>query len=397
MTRGRGGDPHTTTGRVALVYDHLAPHSLGGAERYYWTLARGLAATRPVTYVTWRYGDQAREVRKGVEIIGVAPAHHGDRLVRDRMLPKLRFAAAVWWHFLRHGGRYEVVHCACFPHVALIAAAIGLAPHRATSLIADWHEVIPRKSWRRRLGVVGELGYLTQRLAIPAGEAAITFSRLHRDRLRSEGRRGLVRVVPEFLPEGAPVPTMLGAERESLIVFAGRLVAEKRPHLVLSALAELRRADPAWRAMIFGTGPEEGRLHAEIVRLGLQDAAQMTGFAPWSELSASLARASALVLPTEREGFGLIVLEAAAHGLPSVLVREPDNAATELVEQSVNGWVCDSADPRELAAAVLRLSTDAGIHSRTLDWYHRIAPTHTLQNALEQLDGLHQELLNGLT
>ncbi len=394
MTRIRVGDPRITTGRVALVYDHLAPYTLGGAERYYWTLARGLAAGGPVTYVTWRYGDQARELRDGVEIVGVAPAHHGDRLVRDRMLPKLRFAAAVWWHFLRHGARYDVVHCACFPHVALIAAAVGLAPHRATKLIADWHEVIPRETWRRRLGAVGELGYLVQRLAIPAGEAAITFSRLHRDRLRSEGRRGHVRVVPEFLPEGAPVPAMLRVEREPLIVFAGRLVAEKRPHLVLSALAELRRADPAWRATIFGTGPEDGRLRSEIVRLGLQDATQMTGFAPWSELSSSLARASALVLPTEREGFGLIVLEAAAHGVPIVLVREPDNAATELVEQHVNGWVCDSADPRELAAAVLRLSTDTAIHARTLDWYHRIAPIYTLQNALEQLNALHRELLN---
>jgi glycosyltransferase involved in cell wall biosynthesis len=379
------------TGRVAVVYDHLVPYTLGGAERYYWALARGFAADRPATYVTWRYGEQACEHRDAVEILGVARAHHGDRLVRDRMLPKVWFAIAILWHLLRHGDRYEVVHCACFPHLALVAASLGLLPHRRTKLIADWHEVIPREAWRRRLGPVGYLGYCAQRLAIPVGDAAITFSELHRERLRSHGRRGTVRVVPEFPPDGDVVPGRR-MERRPLIVFAGRLVPEKRPHIVIQTLAELRRADPGWRAELFGTGPEEPRLRREIARLGLEGKARLAGFAPWSEVSEALAQARALVLPTTREGFGLIVLEAAAHGVPAVLVREPDNAATEFVEQNVNGLVCDSAAPAELASAVLKLVSDRRIHARTFECYRRQSKIYNLQNAVERLTELHREL-----
>jgi glycosyltransferase involved in cell wall biosynthesis len=344
-----------------------------------------------VSYVTWRYGEQAREHRAGVEVVGVARARHGNRLVRDRMLPKVWFAIAVFGHLLRHGGRYEVVHCACFPHLALLAAFLGLLPHRRTKLIADWHEVIPREAWLRRLGRVGFLGYCAQQLVIRVGDAAITFSELHRERLRSHGRRGTVRVVPEFPPDGDVVPS-LELERRPLIVFAGRLVPEKRPVIVLETLAELLRVDHEWRAELFGTGPEEPRLRREIARLGLEGKARLGGFAPWPEVSAALAQARALVLPTTREGFGLIVLEAAAHGVPTVLVREPDNAATELIERNVNGLVCDSAAPAEIARAVLELASDGRIHARTLECYRRQLKIYSLQNAVERLTELHRDL-----
>ena len=46
-----------------------------------------------------------------------------------------------------------------------------------------------------------------------------------------------------------------------------------------------------------------------------------------------------LVLPSRREGYGLVVIEAAAHGTPSVVVADPDNAAVELVTEGVNGFI----------------------------------------------------------
>ena len=45
------------------------------------------------------------------------------------------------------------------------------------------------------------------------------------------------------------------------------------------------------------------------------------------------------MLPSRREGYGLVVVEACAAGTPSVVVADPDNAATELIEEGVNGFV----------------------------------------------------------
>ena len=89
---------------------------------------------------------------------------------------------------------------------------------------------------------------------------------------------------------------------------------------------------------------------AEIARLGVGDRVEAPGFVPTAQVEQALARALCLVLPSRREGYGLVVVEASSLGTPSVLVRDPDNAATELIEEGVNGFVVDDASPRRSPA-----------------------------------------------
>lgn len=352
-----------TAERVAFVYDHLHPHTIGGAERYYAALAAEMARDQPVSYLTRAYPSGP----PGVELVPLAPAGPEPSGFARRNLRKLRFCAALAWHLARHGGRYGVVHCCSFPQIAVLAARLGLVLHPGTPLVADWHEVLSRADWRGRLGRVGEAGRLVQRLAARSGAAAVTFSRMHEARLRAEGRRGDVGVVREFVPEGR-LPERVDTEREPLVVFSGRLVPQKRAHLVPAVVAELRRSDPAWRGVIFGDGPERPRVEQAAAAAG-PGAVRVAGFAEWDEIAAALLRARALVLPTTREGFGLAVLEAAAHGCPSVLVREPDNAAVELLASGEAGVVCADAEPSTLAAAVLALGPNT--HGRARAWFDR--------------------------
>ena len=79
------------------------------------------------------------------------------------------------------------------------------------------------------------------------------------------------------------------------------------------------------------------------------------GFVEQEVLEHALASALCLVLPSRREGYGLVVVESAARGVPSVVVAGPDNAATELVEEGVNGFVAPSAEADDLAAAIVRV------------------------------------------
>ncbi len=328
--------------RVAFAYDRLAPETLGGAERYYRALCSELAARgEHVSYLTRRHWDDAAEERDGVRLVAVDRARPGG------VAGKLTYAAGLFAHLLRHGGDYDVVHVCCFPYTSVLAAAAGLAPHRRTRMVVDWHEVLTAQTWRRRLGrVLGGLGYLAQRAALRCGDAAVTFARLHERRLAGEGFRGPVEVMPEFDTGLVVPPWPPSGEREPLIVFAGRLVAEKRPALVPAVVAALRARDPAWRAVLFGSGPEEAAVRAEAARLGVGDAVELAGFAPYEQVAAAMLRGRVLVHPTAREGFGLVVLEAAAHGLPAVLVAGPDNAAVERIEEGGVGVVVDDSRSR---------------------------------------------------
>src|SRR5439155_1486596 len=80
---------------------------------------------------------------------------------------------------------------------------------------------------------------------------------------------------------------------------------------------------------------------------------RMPGKVAEDELDRALRRAACLATASEREGYGLVVVEAAAHGTPSVVVRGPENAALELVHEGTNGSVAASAAPLDIAAAIL--------------------------------------------
>ena len=125
----------------------------------------------------------------------------------------------------------------------------------------------------------------------------------------------------------------------------------------------------------------------ELVRsLGVDGAVDAPGFVDHERIGAALRRALCLVLPSRREGYGLVVVEAAAAGTPSVVVADPDNAATELIEEGVNGFIAASASPGDLAAAILRVrAAGPALRSSTAAWYAEHARELSLADSLERV------------
>src|SRR5262249_18360151 len=140
-----------------------------------------------------------------------------------------------------------------------------------------------------------------------------------------------------------------------VIVFAGRHVLEKRVTAIPEALASARKVIPGLRAEIYGDGPERPKLLRRIRELGLEDIVTAPGIVPAEQVAEALASSPCLVLPSRREGYGLVIVEAAAKATPSLLVAGPDNAATELVEDGINGLVAENAEPETIAAAIIRI------------------------------------------
>jgi glycosyltransferase involved in cell wall biosynthesis len=370
--------------RICLVYDCLFPYTVGGAERWYRNLGERLAADgHEVTYLTlrqWERGERG-EV-PGVRVVGVGPrmelyAEGG----RRRILPPLVFGAGVLWHLLRHGSRYDVVHTASFPYFSLLAAAAV----RRYRLVVDWHEVWTRAYWIDYLGpLAGRVGAAVQTLCLRVPQRAFCFSHLHGRRLRERGVNGELTVLEgEYAGslEGRPA-----GPAEPVVVFAGRHIPEKRVPALVRALALARERIPDLRGEIYGDGPER----AEVLRLrsehGLDGALAVHGFVPAEQVEEALAHALCMVLPSRREGYGLVVVEAAAVGTPSVVVADPDNAATDLVEEGQNGYVAASASPAELAAAIERVHGEGdALRQRTAAWFGANAERLSLESSLRRV------------
>src|SRR5512133_575512 len=173
--------------RICLIYDCLYPHSVGGAERWYRSLAERLTdAGHEVTYLTLRQWPRGKDAGfKGVAVVAVGPRMSLYDEARRRLLPPLVFGAGVLKHLLRHGRRYDVVHTASFPYFSLLAA--GLVRKRSGyRLLVDWHEVWTDSYWREYLGLTGFAGIWIQRLCLGVPQEAFCFSNLHAKRLREE-------------------------------------------------------------------------------------------------------------------------------------------------------------------------------------------------------------------
>jgi glycosyltransferase involved in cell wall biosynthesis len=371
--------------RICLAYDCLYPWTVGGAERWYRNLAERLAADgHEVTYLTRRQWDPADPPAiDGVRVLAVSRADElygadGNRTIG----PPLRFGRGVLGHLLRHGRDYDVVHMASFPYFSVLAA--GLArPLGGYRLVVDWHEVWSRSYWRDYLGGVrGLVGALVQRLCARVPQRAFCFSRLHAARLRAEGLRGEVTVLEgEYAGDlGAPPPR----DAEPLVLFAGRHIAEKRAPAVVAAIARARARGLDVHGLILGDGPERRLVEAEVAAHGLEAVVRVPGFVSAEEVDDAQRRALCLLHPSSREGYGLVVVESAARGTPVIVVAGEDNAAVELVDPGVNGLVAPSADPDDLADALIAVA-DAGrpLRERTCAWFAEHAERLSLAASLD--------------
>jgi glycosyltransferase involved in cell wall biosynthesis len=372
--------------RICLVYDCLYPYTVGGAERWYRNLAERLAAGgHDVTFLTRRqWARGAPPDIPGVDVVAVSPRTELYAHGRRRLLPPLLFGLGVFAHLVRRRGRYDVVHTASFPYFSLLAAG-ATREGSGFRIVVDWHEVWTRDYWREYAGRVGGwIGWRIQRACLRVPQRAFCFSRLHERRLRDLGLRGeLTRLEGQYAgrpPQEAPEPA------RPVVVFAGRHIAEKRVPALVPALAAARKEVPDLGGEIYGDGPDREEVVRAIVAERLDRVVTAPGFVASDVLERALASALCLALPSRREGYGLVVVEAAARGVPVVVVDGPDNAATELVEEGVNGAVAPTATPRDLAAAIVRIN-DAGpaLRASTIDWFRGNADRLSLERSLERV------------
>ncbi|MCU1637202.1 MAG: hypothetical protein JWQ68_2441 [Cryobacterium sp.] len=154
------------------------------------------------------------------------------------------------------------------------------------------------------------------------------------------------------IPESArPRRRLPGPERGIEIVLACRLVEQKRPLIAIAAAAELQRRGVSARVVSFGGGPMREEIESAAERAGVPFVHR--GWVEnWFEHFGDNA---VVLLPSSREGFGNVLVEAAAAGFPSVAVSGALGVADAIVP-GITGELALTAEPSDLADALIRAS-----------------------------------------
>ena len=358
--------------RVAIVYDCFFPTNSGGGERVYRRIAeRFVELGHTVDYLTrdqWMQGDRPEAT------FGIVPVWRGE--IYDgggtrKSSSALKFALAVFRTLCRRRGRYDLVIASALPVLTLLAARLALVGSR-TFLVDNWLEIWGWRKWRRYAGLLaGTVAFVLQLVAARAANLHTVDSRFTSDRLRAYDTYSQP-VTLGLVDLGGHGKPMCAASKPPYVLVVGRLIADKRTAVVPAAVAFARSIDATIELRVVGRGPEEAALAAEITRLRLGEATALLGRVEEHELHELMHGASVLVNASEREGFGLVVAEAASHGVPSVVVRADDNAAVDLIDSGVNGYIAESTSPEVLGQAIVdAVAAGLALRQSTEHWFER--------------------------
>lgn len=150
---------------------------------------------------------------------------------------------------------------------------------------------------------------------------------------------------------------------ENYFLACARFIPEKNLPRLLEAYAAYYRAavgagkeHEPWKLVLVGDGPLATKVRQSISRLGLEDAVILPGYVPFDVLPRYYGLAQALIHPSVRDTWGLVVNEAMAAGLP-VLVSTDCGCAGDLVEPGVNGFTFDPENAGQLAGLMEKMTS----------------------------------------
>lgn len=230
----------------------------------------------------------------------------------------------------------------------------------------------------------------------------IVVSRALRDALV---RRGVpsarVRVIPNGVETGSgPAPPdgdavaarlrgALAGAGERLIAAAGRLVWQKGFEHLIRAMPRILAGEPAARLVIAGRGPREAALRRAADACGVAARVSFLGFR--ADVPDLLRAVDVAVVPSLREGFPMITLEAMSAGAPVVATALPGIA--EQIDDGVEGLLVPPADEPRLADAVLRVLRDPALRAALgAAGRRRVARCFTVERVVDATRRLYAEL-----
>lgn len=315
--------------KIAFVYDVLYPETIGGVEKRIFEIGTRLAQRGHEIHLFPMSSGTEKNifVRDGLIIHPVCRPMglytNGRRSVMQALCYSLHLVPVL----LRV--KVDIIDCQNFPYFpVIISRFIGFM--KRERCVITWHEAWG-EYWYQYLGWAGIGGRVIEKTALLLSRYSVAVSRHTADRMRKEGFRGRIVIVPNGI-NLKEIQAIRPNERSADIIFIGRFIPEKHPELVIEAVRILVRDFPDLTCIMIGDGPLMARLAEMIHEHNLTEHIHLPGFiSTYHEVIRTMKSARVFVLPSEREGFGIVCIEAMACGLPVITTDYPLNAASDHV------------------------------------------------------------------
>ncbi len=334
--------------KIAFVYDAIYPWVKGGIEKRVWELAVRLSRRGHDVHLFgmkfWAGEDIV--IIDGVVLHGVCPEknlYHGGR---RSILQAVYFSIHLIIPLMKE--KFDIIDCQQFPYFSCFFAKIP-SVLKNTPLVITWHEIWG-DYWYDYIGWKGCMGKITEGLVARLTSENIAVSKTTAKNMGGLGILHPIKIIPNGV-DLQNIQSISPSLESSDVIFAGRLIKEKHPDLLILAFNLFLSKHPDHFMVMIGDGPEKSNVTTLIGKLHLEDNVRFIGFREFhDEIIAYMKSSKICVLPSTREGFGITALEALACGLPVVTVDHKANAICDLITKN-NGFLC-SLSAEDIAAKI---------------------------------------------
>jgi glycosyltransferase involved in cell wall biosynthesis len=385
--------------KIAFVYDAVYPWVKGGAEMRNHELGKRLSARGHEVHifgVKWWEGEDIIEYENMI-LHGVCKARNLYVNGRRSISEALVFAINLFPELRRE--KFDLIDVSVFPYFSCFTVK-AISVLKKSPAIYTWHEVWD-DYWYEYMGKAGFFGKVIEKAVSKISDKNIAVSDWTKKRLETLG-------VPEekitVIPNGIDLKWISEIESEGGltsvgldgkiydIIFAGRLIKEKNVDVLLKAVALLKVDFPDIRCCIVGDGPEKAALVELAKNMEVCRNVEFAGFQEYRALIGKIKASKVLVLPSSREGFGMVVIEAFASGVPVVTVRERYNAAQGLVDDGVDGFVVELGD-KEIAKKIETIIKEEASHKRFSSMSLHKAAGYNWDGIVEKICSVYEDCI----
>ncbi len=358
--------------KIAIVSDAVYPYNIGGKEKRIFEISTRLAkkGNQVTIYcMKWWKGKENSRKENGVTLKAISPyypLYSGPR----RSFKQAILFALFTFKLLRED--FDIIDADHMPHLVLFPLKV-VSLLKRKKLYVTWNEVWGKAYWKKYLGTLGTVAYLIEKLSVKLPDEIISISANTTTKLSSVlNVKQKIYTIPmgvdlEKIKKVKPSPT------KSDVIYAGRLLSHKNVDFLIKSISLLKKDYPKIKCLIVGQGPEEKKLKNLANQLNLQENIIFYDFLEnHNDLYALMKSSKIFVLPSTREGFGIVALEANASGIPVITTDHDNNATKDLIGDGKNGHII-KLDTKVLANKINNLlmikNTKNYInHVKIFDW-----------------------------
>jgi glycosyltransferase involved in cell wall biosynthesis len=326
--------------KIAFVSDAVFPYMRGGKEKRLYEISTRLARQGNDVHIYtmhwWNTPDKSIS-QSGVTLHAISKKYDMYHDDRRSIREGIYFGFASLKMINKKFDIVDVDHMPFFPILGVWFVCMITGQRK--KFYATWHEALTKVEWLQYMGKMGVIASAIENICIRLPFRITAASEHTKQHLQKKIDPNRIRVVTSGLDLGV-INSVKASNQKHDVVSICRLVKDKNIDILVRSIAFAKKKRPKISCLIIGMGPEKTKLIRLTKQLKLEKNIEFIDSVPEnSELYSKIKSSNVFCLPSTREGFGIVVLEALGCGVPVITTDASTNASKQFIENGINGSV----------------------------------------------------------